>query len=353
MSGTTVSRRGDRIVAIKEAVSGSERAARLLLEAEVLQRVSHPGVAEYVEHQTDPVIQLVTMFAGTDTWERQPPAGLKAVRALAVVASVLADLHEAKIAHGELVAAHIIRGSDQRPVLCGFGRSTPLSPESESADLNALATLLDDMTEALNDEQRTHVGAISTDLRRDSLSARGATGRLDALLSNETPATPARQLSRGVLALVAAASLGVGAIALASTTGGSAAPPFSALPSTTKMPVATSLVYTTTATVLVPPAAGAPTLVNQGRRYALGQPGDVAIVGDWDCDGTKTPALLRPSTGEIAVFSDWPAPKDGIAAQHVLVVDGARSLEIDDQDACIVLRVRTANGSVLIPLESI
>ncbi|NCG25747.1 MAG: hypothetical protein GWP47_16645, partial [Actinobacteria bacterium] len=107
-----------------------------------------------------------------------------------------------------------------------------------------------------------------------------------------------------------------------------------------------------TTTTLAPPAVGAPTLINQGRRYAIGQPGDVAVVGDWDCDGTDTPALLRPATGEIAVFSDWPAPAAGIAAQHIVVVDGARSLEIDDQDACIVLRVRTANGSVLIPLES-
>ena len=349
MSGITVSRRGDRIVAVKEAASGSERAARLLIEAEVLQRISHPGVAEYVAHQADPIVQLVTMFAGTDTWERQPPEGSAAVRALAVVASVLADLHEAKISHGELVAAHIICGSGQRPILCGFGRSTPLSPESKAADLAALATLLDDLTEALDDEQRTQVGAISADMRCDSLSAREATGRIDALLSRETPATPTRQMSRGVLALVATATLGIIAVALVSMIGNSPAPPFSAISSTTTAPVATTLVTTTTA--LVPPAAGAPTLAHQGRRYALGRPGDVTIVGDWDCDGTDTPALLRPATGEVAIFSEWPALKAGIAAQHIVVVDGAHSLEIDDQSTCIVLRVRTANGSVLIPLE--
>ena len=347
MSGITVSRRGDRIVAVKESPSGSERAERLLTEADVLQRISHPNVAEYVEHQVDPVVQLVTMFAGTDTWERQPPEGLTAIRALAVVASVLADLHEAKISHGELVPAHIICGPDHRPILCGFGRSTALSPESKTADLNAIATLLDDLTEDLDDDQRTQIGAISTDLRCDSLSAREATGRLDALLSSEIPATPARQIPKGVLAL-AAATLGVIAIAAVSAIDNSPALQFVAV--STTAPVATTL--ETTTTTLAPPAVGAPTLINQGRRYAIGQPGDVAVVGDWDCDGTDTPALLRPATGEIAVFSDWPAPAAGIAAQHIVVVDGARSLEIDDQDACIVLRVRTANGSVLIPLES-
>jgi hypothetical protein len=348
MSGITVSRRGDRIVAVKEAPSGSERAARLLTEADALQRISHPNVAEYVEHQVDPIVQLVTMFAGTDTWERQPPEGLTAIRALAVVASVLADLHEAKISHGELVPAHIICGPDHHPILCGFGRSTALSPDSKTADLNAIATLLDDLTEDLDDDQRTQIGAISTDLRCDLLSARAATGRLDALLSSEIPATPARQIPKRVFALTAA-TLGVIAIAVVSTIDNSPALQFSAVSSTTTAPVATTLATTTT---LAPPAVGAPTLINQGRRYAIGQPGDVAVVGDWDCDGTDTPALLRPATGEIAVFSDWPAPAAGIAAQHIVVVDGARSLEIDDQDACIVLRVRTANGSVLIPLES-
>jgi hypothetical protein len=29
-------------------------------------------------------------------------------------------------------------------------------------------------------------------------------------------------------------------------------------------------------------------------------------VGDWDCDGRRTPALLHD--GALAVFDDWPAP---------------------------------------------
>ena len=37
----------------------------------------------------------------------------------------------------------------------------------------------------------------------------------------------------------------------------------------------------------------------------LGDEGDLVAVGDWDCDGTDTPALLRPSTGEVFVFPEW------------------------------------------------
>ena len=37
----------------------------------------------------------------------------------------------------------------------------------------------------------------------------------------------------------------------------------------------------------------------------LGQDGDLVALGDWDCDGTATPALLRPDTGEVFVFPEW------------------------------------------------
>jgi tRNA A-37 threonylcarbamoyl transferase component Bud32 len=37
----------------------------------------------------------------------------------------------------------------------------------------------------------------------------------------------------------------------------------------------------------------------------LGQEGDLVVLGDWDCDGVATPALLRPSTGEVFVFPEW------------------------------------------------
>lgn len=41
------------------------------------------------------------------------------------------------------------------------------------------------------------------------------------------------------------------------------------------------------------------------RRYRLGRPEDVPLLGDWDCDGDATPALYRPSTGEAFYFNEW------------------------------------------------
>ena len=37
----------------------------------------------------------------------------------------------------------------------------------------------------------------------------------------------------------------------------------------------------------------------------LGQDGDLVALGDWHCDGIATPALLRPTTGQVFVFPEW------------------------------------------------
>lgn len=47
-------------------------------------------------------------------------------------------------------------------------------------------------------------------------------------------------------------------------------------------------------------------VVVDGARYAVGQPGDELAVGDWDCDGTATLALVRAGTGEVWLFARWP-----------------------------------------------
>jgi hypothetical protein len=41
------------------------------------------------------------------------------------------------------------------------------------------------------------------------------------------------------------------------------------------------------------------------RQYLLGQPGDQLLIGDWDCNGTVTPALYRPDDGTLHLFTAW------------------------------------------------
>lgn len=63
------------------------------------------------------------------------------------------------------------------------------------------------------------------------------------------------------------------------------------------------------------------------RRWAVGSAGDVVALGDWNCDGATTPAVLRPQTGGVFVFDLWAPSAEPHAARPVRVVPGAVGLE--------------------------
>jgi len=52
-------------------------------------------------------------------------------------------------------------------------------------------------------------------------------------------------------------------------------------------------------------------------RFALGGPGDAWAIGDWDCDGRRTPAVLHQ--GAVAVFDSWPGPGGELQGRQVAV----------------------------------
>jgi hypothetical protein len=61
-------------------------------------------------------------------------------------------------------------------------------------------------------------------------------------------------------------------------------------------------------------------------RFALGRPGDAWAVGDWDCDGRRTPALLHQ--GSLAVFDSWPEPGAELQGRVVGTADGATAITV-------------------------
>ena len=91
-----------------------------------------------------------------------------------------------------------------------------------------------------------------------------------------------------------------------------------------------------------------------GRRYAIGQPDDLVVIGDWDCDGVATPAIARPDTGQVALFDQWPPPGATISesdASTRRVVDDLIGVELERGDgpgACDRLRVHTTTRSHLL-----
>ena len=60
-------------------------------------------------------------------------------------------------------------------------------------------------------------------------------------------------------------------------------------------------------------------------RYVLGRDGDRLLIGDWDGNGTATPALYRPADGRVFLFAEWAGPGARLAPVSVRssgVIDG-------------------------------
>ena len=90
------------------------------------------------------------------------------------------------------------------------------------------------------------------------------------------------------------------------------------------------------------------------RRWSVGAPGDLAVTGDWTCAGVATLAVLRPSTGQVFVFSGWATPGRDLSAPQAVKVEGALALRAADldADACPDLVVERAGRSpAIVPLS--
>lgn len=87
-----------------------------------------------------------------------------------------------------------------------------------------------------------------------------------------------------------------------------------------------------------------------GVRYPVGAPGDQVAVGDWDCDGIATVAVVQPG-GRVYLFEDWPqqAPLVG-----ELVAELAPPVALTDvaRGACNELTVRYGEGTWYLPLPA-
>lgn len=51
-----------------------------------------------------------------------------------------------------------------------------------------------------------------------------------------------------------------------------------------------------------------------GRRWQVASPDDLVVVGDWDCDGLSTPAVVRPDTGDVWTFPHWAEEDEEVSA---------------------------------------
>jgi hypothetical protein len=88
-----------------------------------------------------------------------------------------------------------------------------------------------------------------------------------------------------------------------------------------------------------------------GERWAVGEPGDIVALGDWDCNGASTPALYRQASGDVFVFTEWADDGQPVHAGPVEQVEGGVALvdsttlpDVLSADGCDVPVVQLASG---------
>ncbi len=361
MAGTTVALASDgRAVVVKRGA-----AERLGHEARMLRLAASARVVELAEpaegcgEPGDDKV-LCTVFVGGGTLAEQlegPLDGQRAVEVAASLATAVADLHELGIAHCRLSADHVLV-ADGSVVLCGLAEARLIShSEGRGADdVVALAGLVEDLATRSSGALAAALAQVArrtlTCSSEDRPSMRSVARTLLALVDDRPRAAPvSRRLlprrthpqprrpsppRRRPAALAAGAVLVLGGLALGLSLLGSAsgdtvdvavavAPSLPPSPSTSA-PVPTT--STPPSRRLWPrstcPLVAAPTVADldgdgcgeevelsdgvvssAGRRWQVAAPDDVVTLGDWDCDGTATPAVLRGGSGELWVYDRW------------------------------------------------
>jgi hypothetical protein len=198
---------------------------------------------------------------------------------------------------------------------------------------------------------RTEPLAVDADLTRDHVAA---TGRVAAFRRPAVEREQAEAPARRRIGLVAAGAAAVG-VAMAGATligpGGGADAPRTGPP---PRPAAAA----GDCPAVAAPAAdvdgdGCPDAlsvhdrtVDAGvARWSVGEPGDHVALGDWDCDGEASPALLRPRTGEVFVFAAWAEAGEDLTVGAGDQVDGAVGIRAEpDGPDCDDLVVDLGTG---------
>ncbi|MGD9796762.1 MAG: hypothetical protein AB7V15_01470 [Acidimicrobiia bacterium] len=213
----------------------------------------------------------------TTTWF--PVARALAAPELAAAADVLATAHDRGRCHGALDRASLRAGPGGGIVVDGWtGTGTP------AGDVAALGRLLAGGLDerSIDPSTRARLRALAERAVAPDDSARPSMRTLADGLGPEPPrpSVPRRRPDARSHRRQPPAVLVLG---------------------TAVVVVATTLAATTA--LLTParpaptgprPATSRPAVTIEGVRWRVGGPGDRAVAGDWDCDGDREPAVLRP-----------------------------------------------------------
>lgn len=98
-----------------------------------------------------------------------------------------------------------------------------------------------------------------------------------------------------------------------------------------------------------PPAGTEGAVEHDGVRYQVGAPGDLVVIGDWECDGVVTPGLVRPADGSVWAFRSWALGNEVVVAERVGRASEPRQAVVARaDDGCDVIAVTTSDGDEVI-----
>ena len=365
-----------------------KQGTRVDREAAALAAARHPGVVELVD-VVDGALRTVRVdgrsLAGMPPLVPDEVAGVAAA-----VATTLADLHDRGVAHGGIEGSHVLVATDGRIVLCSLGR--PADPADDVAALGRLVTGLLEASppgpgaskaarSGRRDRRPARLGSLLAPPAAPELAALAAraadpdpsrrpsarqvaafvhqripTARLPVVPTGgpavdlPPPPPPPRRGRRPVVLAVAAAGLLATGALLLRPDGGKGEPPAAAPARSRPAPASTTTTPEPVAERVWPrlalDVAGGVVTVD-GVRYAVGEPGDAVVAGDWACTGERTVALLRPDSGEVFAFDEWARPGADVTARPLGVVAGGVTLRVTDADGdgCDDLEVERSGGS--------
>lgn len=352
---------GEPLARRRVLVPAGPRRLRLCDDAETLARLGHAGIATVVDvvEVDDACIEVVRTL-GTDgpLADRAPLSAGEARGLLGDVAAALGAAHGAGVAHGRVTASNVLL-RDGRPLLADFGlreaRTGLPVADPFRTDVTDLATtgieLLDE------DDASVEAEALRALLRwaADDPDATLADLR-HGLAATETPTPlpppppppplPAASPSpdrRHVPALL----VGTGALVLGLLAGAAAVLAPGAGGDRSAPPVACAAVdaplladvdgdgcddpveWRAAEAELAYPGPDGTVL-----RFRVGRPGDDLVLGDWDCDGTATAAVVRPETGQTFVFDGWAADGETLAAEPGPTLPDGTTATVADEGGC-------------------
>lgn len=354
-TGTQLNMTDDGHLAVTKRASAGPGADRLRREADVLRRAAHPGVVELLGiSDADGGAEMHTAFVGGGT-VAEHLGSVEAARATlvaAALATTLADLHDRGVAHRRVTADHVLVTDADRIRLCGFADAAVRSeagacdPEHTAADVEAVAAMVRELAGQATGADAAALAAVADRVLRADPPARPSmrtlAQALDALTGGPSspPVAPGSRIlaarapvasshrfrapsARAALVMVGVA-VAVTSAALVTNAAGPnlSGGPLAAPPSTTAAPDTRP---STTPAPQTDPRAGPrpqPQVVEVGggvvsssdRRWRVASPDDLVAVGDWDCDGIATPAVVHHGTGHVWTYPSWAEGSEAVVA---------------------------------------